>query len=397
MEETEHRTDSDSDEINLYSLFQVIWKRKSLIIVIFLISVIAAGIISYTSPSVYRVTATVSPGWISPDVAGKAINVDSAVNIKSLIEGGAFNIKIMGALKLDPGLYSRMEFKTKLAKNTEAVSVFYDDKDTEKGKIIMGELLKELKDYYKVRTETRSATIDNSIIIMKNQNEIIESRKMQNINSKARIVNQKKRILNEKKRIMDYMELLKDKIEVLKVTGNNLMNQLKGVDENSKVIMKGRNEMLKKDEKADSVALLLYSTTIQQNISYINNLNADVQRTKLEQESTKNELSKKELELKDKDTELNDADTALKDLDSALKDFDTEILNNLARIQNLELQNKRIEGLKLIQEPYASIKPVAPRKIFNMASAGVTALFFGIFLVFVLEFIRKAKKTPRDL
>ena len=138
--------------------------------------------------------------------------------------------------------------------------------------------------------------------------------------------------------------------------------------------------MLKKGEKADSVALLLYSNTIQQNISYIDRLNADLDRNRLEQESTKNALSRNEIELKNKDTEL--------------KDVDTDIQNNFEKIKNMELQKIRIEGFRIIQEPYSSIRPVKPNKKKNIAIAGVTSLFLGIFLVFFLEFIRKVKAYP---
>jgi LPS O-antigen subunit length determinant protein (WzzB/FepE family) len=365
MEETEQRPVSETDEINLMEYFQVIWQRKSLIIGIFFIAVIAAAIISYTSPPVYRVTASVSPGWIAIDAGGKAIFLDSAENLKALIESEAFNPSIIRTLKLDPVKYSRIEFKTKLSKNTEALSVSYDSIDIAQGKFILGELLKHLTDYYKNRTNSRTETIGTSINILKNKSLTEE--------------NKKTRILNEKRKIISNMELLKDKEKLLKITEKYLTNQLKGVEENTKNIMDERSAMLKKGEKVDSVALLLYSNTIQQNISYIDRLNADLEKNRLDQDKTKNELSGNEIELRNKDTEL--------------KDVDAETSNNLEEIQKLEITKMNVEGLKIIQEPYAFPRPVGPRKLRNMAIAGVTSLFFGIFLVFFLEFIKKARQT----
>lgn len=364
-QETEHRPDSDSDEINLYALFQVIWKKKSLIIAIFLIAVIAAAVISYMLPTVYRVTAAVAPGWIDTDNSGKAILLDTAENIKSLIENDSFNPKIIEALKLDPVKYPRLGFKTKLARNTEALSVYYDTNDVAQGKLIMGELLKQLTDYYKARILTRFSTIDTSIEMLKNQN-------INNENKKARIVNNKKTVMGD-------ITLLKDKEKVLKVTEKYLTKQLQGVDDNTKTIIQQRNDMLKKGETTDSVALLLYSNTVQQNISYIDSLNANLERNRLDQDSAKNDIIKNEMELKNKDTEL--------------RDVDTDIMNNLEKINALEFQKLRIEGLRIIQEPYSDSKPVGPRKRLNVAVAGVSSLFFGIFLVFFLEFLKKAKAS----
>ena len=124
MEDTEQKPDHDRDEINLWQCYQVILKRKVLIIAIFLVSVVAAGVISFILPPKYRITASIAPGWIDVDQQGKGISVDSADNIKSIIENGTCNTKIITSLKLDPVLYSKMEFKTKLSKNTETIYYF---------------------------------------------------------------------------------------------------------------------------------------------------------------------------------------------------------------------------------------------------------------------------------
>jgi len=313
MEYQEQKLGPDLDEINLFQYFQVIWRRKFFIIALCIIAVIATAIISYKMPPVppvppvYRVTATLSPGLLSrsPDVY-----VDSVETIQALIEGGSFNTKIMESLKLGP-LYSNMQFKTTLAKNTNILSIFYDTENPAHGKMIMVELLKQLMEYYRNRTEPGKEVIDNSI------------------------------------------NMLKEKMELLKVREKNLMTRLKVGEENTNVIMKERNEMLKKSEKADAVALLLYSNTVQQNISYIDSLNAGLDENRLNQETTKEE------------------------------------------ILNLKLDKMKIEGLKIIQEPYSSTTIPVPVKLMNkkknIAIAGVTSLFLGIFLAFFIEFIKKVK------
>lgn len=352
----------NEDEINLYDYLQVVWRKKFLIIAICLVGIIAAAIISYRMPPIYRVTASVSPGWIYIDKQGKGTSVDSAENIKALIVDGSFNTRIIESLRLNPVL-SNVEFKTKLARGTEAVSIFYDTENPVEGKMITGELIKQLLEYYRTRTDIRRNSIENSITMMKNQIKNSENKKI--------------RAANEKKKIMSDMELLKKKADLLRTTEKYLNNQVKSVEENTKLIMQEKNEVLKKGEKADTIALLLYSNTIQQNISYIDRLNADLERNRLEQESAKNELSKNEIELKNKDTEL--------------KDVDTEVLDTLQKIRNLEIDRVRVEGLKIVQEPYVSSKPVKPKKMQNIAIAGFSSLFLGIFSAFFIEFLKKQR------
>jgi LPS O-antigen subunit length determinant protein (WzzB/FepE family) len=93
MEYQEQKSGPDLDEINLLQYFQVIWRKKFLIIAICLIAVIAAAIISYIMPPVYRVTASVILGWLSMTSDGKGMYVDSVENVKALIEDGVFEYK----------------------------------------------------------------------------------------------------------------------------------------------------------------------------------------------------------------------------------------------------------------------------------------------------------------
>lgn len=50
------------DEIDLRDIFRILWKRRLLIISVFMIAVLMAGVISFTMPSVYRVSSIVAMG-----------------------------------------------------------------------------------------------------------------------------------------------------------------------------------------------------------------------------------------------------------------------------------------------------------------------------------------------
>jgi len=74
------------------------------------------------------------------------------------------------------------------------------------------------------------------------------------------------------------------------------------------------------------------------------------------------------------------------DLDKKIADMKIEKLiveQTLQRIQN--------GGLATASQLYVSKKPVKPRKLLNMVSAGVASLFIGVFLALFLEFVERIK------
>lgn len=355
------------DEITLYDYMLVLWKRKYLIIAIFVVTVISASFISLRLPRTYRITTMMTPGLVGISSDGKLAYLDSVPNILASINEEAFSYKIIEALKFDRQKYSDIKFNTSVSKSSEVISIKYDTQDIETGNKIMTELLNQLQIYYNNRTAAGIGTIVRTIDTLKNKSLSIENKKMM--------------VINAKKKIMSEIEMLKDTIDLLKATEKKLDGQIKTANENTKIIMQDRDELLKKVGKTESVALLLYSNTIQQNISYIDRLNEYLDKNKIEQKTTKSELSKKEIVLKDKDTEI--------------KDIEIERQNILIDIRNLEIQQANVEGIKILQEPYVSPKPVGPHKRKIVMMAGGTALFVSIALILFIEYIRKMRYASK--
>lgn len=217
MEGSGERPVYPEDEINLFDYFQVIWKRKVLIISIFLAAVISAAAISFIMTPVYRVSALISPGWIDVALDGRVTYIDSNENIQFSIENSAFDSKIIETLKLDPAKYTRFNFKTKLSKGSNVIQVYLDTTDREKGKLILGELLNNLTNFYKNRIDLKFEGIKMSAYVMRNQIATLDSKKS--------------RVLNDKKRIMSDIEFLRDKLTLLNNTGKNLPAQVKQVQD----------------------------------------------------------------------------------------------------------------------------------------------------------------------
>ena len=65
------------DEIDLRDIFRVLWKRRLLIIGVFVVAVLVAGVISFTMPSVYRVSSIIAVGNFEDPVYTSQASVKS--------------------------------------------------------------------------------------------------------------------------------------------------------------------------------------------------------------------------------------------------------------------------------------------------------------------------------
>ena len=413
------------EEINLYELFQVIWKRRFLIAVICLVSTLSAGIISFVLPPVYGISAIITPGFFEKNKEGENVYVDSPDNISVAIGSGSYDTEIIQSLKLDPEIYAgELGFDVKRPKKSDLITINYNSEDTDLGKKILGELLNQLDQVYSEKVELKKEKLDRSIQLsknkilnvknqkatIKNQKTTIKNQKTTIKNQKARMRNSKETILNEKKKISKNIGLAEKKVGLLKETEKYQLQQRIEVDKNTKTIMDERTSTLKDGEKKDAVALLLYSNTIQQNLGYLDRLNSQIDKNRLEQEIALNnvemmkiqlnnkdtELKNLDVNLKDKDVELQNLDTKLKDKDTELKMSDVSIMNIEQNIEKLKIGKKEIEGIHVIQQPTASFNPVKPKKKLIVAMAGVIGLMASIFFVFFMEFIESQKAKLKE-
>jgi len=275
------------------------------------------------------------------------------------------------------------------------VVIDYDSFDTELGKRIVGELMSRLDHVYSEKVELKREKLETSIQLLRNSILNAKNQKITIKNQKARVLNGKETILNSKKQISDNIELAGKKLALLKETEKNLLQQRIEVDKNTKTILEERSATLRDGVKKDAVSLLLYSNTIQQNIGYLDRLNSQTDKNRLDQEIVLNDMRKMKIELKDKDTELRNLDVSLKDKDVDLKNVDIMVRDIEQKIGKLEIDKKEMESIHVIQQPTASFHPVKPKKKMIVALAGVIGLMGAIFLAFFMEFIDKHRGQLR--
>lgn len=57
----------------------------------------------------------------------------------------------------------------------------------------------------------------------------------------------------------------------------------------------------------------------------------------------------------------------------------------------MEQAIKNLKGVEIVKQPYISNKAVKPKIKMNIALAGITSLFAGIFLAFFIEYVERIR------
>jgi uncharacterized protein involved in exopolysaccharide biosynthesis len=72
--------------------------------------------------------------------------------------------------------------------------------------------------------------------------------------------------------------------------------------------------------------------------------------------------------------------------------LEKEIITLKHELYELENKIQLAKGYAIVSEPFIPRKPIKPRKLLNIAMAGIISLFLGLFLAFFLELVEKHKK-----
>ena len=327
----------EEDEISLIDLLRVVWKWKWLIIAGTLICAIAAAVISLQLPKIYEVSTMIEPGIAGVKNDGSFLYIDSVANISGKINGGIYNRKVEKALQLDP-LKTRVEFKSAVVKKTSLINISsqWEEGNTDLGVKAFRQIMDLISGDYSRIVEQRKGDYDKQIFMKQND---INKLGAQRTSLKETLANIKQRIAKLKKEVLN-------------------------VKNNTEDLMKQRDILLKKDKIGVEMPLLLYSTTVQQNISYFNEINDQIYEF---------EEKKEEAQWKNKNLE--------------------EDINAIeAEITAFNASKGLISNIKVIQEPEVSLYPIKPKKKQIVLLAGFASLFMFTFLAFFLEYIRNVSK-----
>jgi LPS O-antigen subunit length determinant protein (WzzB/FepE family) len=373
--------EEDIKEIELIDLLKVLWKWKGLIILGTFVCMVVGGVVSLRMPKIYEVSMSIEPGIIGLGKDGKFIYLDSQNNIKEKIKRDLYNRRIHKVLNINP-LKTDVNFKVKSKKGTNFIKVNseWEENKVELGKKAFVHLLAFVSEEYEYIIEQRKDAYERRILIKKNQ--IKEVRTQRKDMNKQILIK-----LNKIEAKKNDITLNGANLRLIRERQKELLKDIKDVKDNAEKIIRERNNVMQYKGNVNDISLLLYSTTIQQNIAYFNQLSTQI-----------NDLKKQE-----------------KNLDSNIKKLGKEIINiNIeiervklrrteglqAKIDNLKVQIDRLNlekgiigNIRVIQDPEVSIRPVKPKKRLIVLLVGIVSFFFLVFLAFFVEYIRNAQKA----
>ncbi len=336
---------SDKDDFfDLADVLRVIWKWKYIIIAgVFVFTVIVA-VVSINAKKVYRLEMTIRPGNLSIGEQGNIIHIDSSGNISALINTGTFDDKILAYLKKDGlnDLPDSFRFETHIPKGSETIKVAYETSNTDIGKkalnylvVCLTELYEKLVLHYRKKHEMRIDEINNTVNNL-NQIKNSENKNIENFNS--RIVELKK--------------------------------EIEFSNENTKKLSQERHRFISGPSREDNILqALIYSNTIQQNLSLTNTYKR----------------------------ELNDFLQERENILQKISEYDSKINASMIKIENETFNRDIITNIHVIQQPISGINPVKPKIKLRILLAIITGFFFMIFFTFLLDTISKKNSHSKQM
>jgi len=330
------------DEIELIDILRVIWKWKYLIAIGTLLFAATAAIMSLQMTKIYGVDMALRPGILRVGEAGRNTYIDSPTNIQALIETGAFDGGIIDALKSgnEANLPRKLSFGISIPKNSDTVKISYETPEIETGKKIL-RLLAEL--------------------LMKRYRELVQYYK----NEYQKEIDIK---MTEISSFKAAAESSKEKIKSIQGRINELKAEAELINNNTSALIKERDKLIPQRNEDNILSAILYTNTIQQNITLAN--------------TYKNEINEYNSEKEDEKVKLEENQNKMRALQTEIK--------------NLEFKRDGIQNIQVLQSPTSSSIPIKPKKKRNVILATMVGFFTMVFLAFLLEYIAKHKSIKKD-
>lgn len=194
--------------------------------------------------------------------------------------------------------------------------------------------------------------------------------------------------IQEKKNQIKYQEAIFKNIGERKT---ELIQEIKQVKKNTETLIQQKNRVVEGKSSGENVSLLLYFTTVQQNVTYFNQLNDQLNGLNANEAKTWAEIEK----LK---KEINDIKMEIKRLKiQKTEGLQTKINDVEIEIERLRIKKSYTENIQVINEPEASKFPIKPKKRLIVTLAGVAAFFLSIFLAFFIEYLQKFKQKEMEI
>lgn len=402
------------EEIDLRELINVLIKRKWLIIGIFIIAVLVAGIVSYFMlEPVYKTASTITVN--QPENKSSLITYYSAEQYRDLIFDQEIEGLVIKSLQLDKSPYNldifdlEKNISAKVADNNIEVSYSFREPSTAQNilnqwielfvKKQNTQYLEELENTYNFTTEQFNQSEKEFLLIEKDK---IESDIANNMTVLTDKLKKNKTVTESQNARLAEIELLLKKYQA------DLELKEKSMQEQEKIIKLKRllngeqyfQELLSQlsDSEKNENIQMWYEIEERNPLYYdlykeILNLSSDIKKLEVEKEQIVLDLNAININEETLNKELVEAtlkETYLsREYNEALEEY-----NDLSKkYQEIELAYQSKADMLEIKKPaYKPNAPIKPNKKLNIAIGGVLGLFMGIFIAFFIEFWQNSSK-----
>jgi len=440
-------------DIELFDYFFVLKKRIWWIILITLALSIASFGLSFLFPKKWRVDCILSPSkFLVQTQLGEfhEVIVTSPDQIANEINRESYNSLIASQLNID--LLKMPRIRASAIEGTNLVYIYLITSDVEFGQKILNTLHKHLEYLLNRKADIEMKNIFTDIEIKKNQ----INEKLINIKAAENQIEMKKILLkNKDNAIVDIENKIQMKRnQILEKTADISIKEIEKArlekeieaDKNKLKISEDKIESLRKEMEAvksrideldelqkkalaekrgagDSIALLLYSNEIQQNLRYYSSLNEKLSDEKINQESIKLSINDKQERLKQIDANISQIraqqDSLNAEINIYLSDINKiknekeqilseiqSIRNDIEKIKNsihyieieinlLHDKKNRIDYAELIKKPTPSLKPVSPRRKIIVLSTAILSFFLLAIVSFFIEYSQRLNNAKK--
>ena len=371
------------EEIDLREIFLVLWKRKWLIAGITFVFLLAAILYSLNHPKIYRVFMVIEPSIVEISPMGNYLYLDSPDNIKGKIESNVYTLRILNALDVNPSdLDFELKVKAPRSANILVVSSEFPADKTGFGLKVFQQLLTEMHVDYAGEIKRKKDEYQKEILLKQNEINDIEIMR-QDLDMQISI---KQGYIKEKK---DQIKVLNSSIAIYEQREKDLLVDLEEVRDNTQRLFRLRDDIMlqgfSNDEKG--MSNLLYSTTIQENISFFNELKKQINEMKIDKENLGSNIKTWENDINEIGLEI-----------ERLKLQQSEELRSQINVKKIEIEGLKgkidlIQNIKAISAPTVSRHPVRPRIMVNIFISLMVGLFLGIFVARLAEYLSAEKRV----
>ncbi|MGQ9617988.1 MAG: Wzz/FepE/Etk N-terminal domain-containing protein [Candidatus Aminicenantia bacterium] len=387
----------NGEEIELMEIFNVLWRRKLLIILGVLICTITTWVVSFLLKPVYEISAVVQTAKIFvQDQSGRyeEISIENPKQIASRITEKSYDTVVANELKIS--LEEFPEIEAEEIRDTFLVRISTRDHEIERGKKIISSIIKYLKKDIDEKVDAELKAIDTQIDTNKSKikslNLSIQDKK--NEIKDIELIIQSKEI--QKGTLYKDIEATKNKIKISEERTKTLLDEMKVVKEKMDKLEEESRKALKEggDEK-NAIPMLLYSNEIQNNLRYYNSLEERLSQEKINFENLNVHLSVKEHDLKQLNIDISQLKNKIDIVKNEIEKIKTEIEEHKNTIDSLKQKKRLIDKTSVVKPPTPSLYPVFPKKRLNVAITFILSSIFFSLLAFFIEYIEKhGEKAP---